>query len=163
MTTQRIRSGAIGGLVGGLVFGSIMGMMGMLPMIGSMVGLPTATAGLIIHLVISVMFGVTYSVLAGRLFSTWKSGLLAGMVYGVIWWVLGPLTMMPLMMGKGLAVAWNVEAASRALPSLMGHLIYGAFLGFVRARLATGVLIMKLSNAHARQEIEPDTISSQTS
>ncbi len=36
---------------------------------------------------------------------------------------------MPLFMGMGLGVNWNVAAAVAMLPSLVGHLMYGAILG----------------------------------
>ena len=36
---------------------------------------------------------------------------------------------MPLFMGMGLGVNWNVSAIAQALPSLAGHLIFGAILG----------------------------------
>ena len=52
----------------------------------------------------------------------------------MIWWVLGPLTLMPLMMGMGLGVNWNLGAAQAMLPSLMGHVIFGLLLGFVYSR-----------------------------
>ena len=42
---------------------------------------------------------------------------------------------MPLFMGMGLGANWNAEAASRMLPSLVGHLIYGAILGLSYAWL----------------------------
>jgi len=48
-----------------------------------------------------------------------------------MWWVLGPLTLMPLFMGMGLGVNWNLVAATKMLPSLMGHLIFGGILGIV--------------------------------
>ncbi len=31
----------------------------------------------------------------------------------------------------GLGVAWNLQAAAQMLPSLMGHLVFGALLGRV--------------------------------
>ncbi len=42
---------------------------------------------------------------------------------------------MPLFMGMGFGVNWNLEAATNMMPSLMGHLIYGAILGGLYARL----------------------------
>ena len=48
---------------------------------------------------------------------------------GFAWWILGPLTLMPFFMGMGLGVNWNVTAMSAAMPSLVGHLIFGAILG----------------------------------
>ena len=58
-----------------------------------------------------------------------------GLTYGAAWWLLGPLTLMPLLMGMGLGVNWNATAASQMLPSLFGHLLYGAILGFSYAWL----------------------------
>ncbi len=161
MTTQRIRNGAIGGLVGGLVFGMMMGVMGMLPMIGKLIGLPTVIAGLFLHLGISVLLGVTYSLLAGHLFSTWRSGLVGGMAYGVTWWVLGPLTLMPLLMGKGLAAVWNMDLAVQMLPSLFGHLMYGMLLGLTRALMSVAIKVTTIPAGLHRNEIH--TISSRAS
>ena len=53
----------------------------------------------------------------------------------MIWWLLGPLTLMPLFMGMGFGVNWNPGAATEMLPSLVGHLVYGAILGGLYARL----------------------------
>ncbi len=48
---------------------------------------------------------------------------------GLVWWFLGPLTLMPLFMGMGLGVNWNGGAMVQAAPSLLGHLVFGATLG----------------------------------
>lgn len=40
---------------------------------------------------------------------------------------------MPLFLGMGLGVNWNVDAAVTMLPSLAGHMMYGAILGTVFA------------------------------
>jgi uncharacterized membrane protein YagU involved in acid resistance len=54
-----------------------------------------------------------------------------GLGYGVVWWVLGALIIMPAQLGMPVfmfnATAWQ---------SLMGHLIYGLALGLVFAGLA---------------------------
>lgn len=129
MNGKDMKAGVLGGLAGGLVFGVMMGMMGMLPMIGSMVGIPTAPAGFVLHMVNSAIIGAAFGVLFGRAAATMTGGLWTGLSYGAAWWVLGPLTLMPLFMGMGLGVNWNAAAATEMLPSLMGHLIYGGILG----------------------------------
>ena len=58
-----------------------------------------------------------------------RGGVESGLVYGFAWWILGPLTLMPFFMGMGLGVNWNVAAMGQAMPSLMGHLIFGVILG----------------------------------
>ena len=129
MRTENLKLGAYSGLAGGAVFGGMMGMMGMLPMIGSMAGHPSAVAGFLVHLVISALIGISFAVLFGGLVHGAGEGLGYGLAYGGVWWFLGPLTLMPLMMGMGLGVNWNAAAVSQMLPSLIGHLMYGAILG----------------------------------
>ncbi len=135
MSTRELTLGAYGGVAGGLIFGGMMGMMGMLPMIGSMVGQPTAAAGFAVHMANSVIIGIGFAIVLGRFLSGIGGGLAAGLVYGGAWWILGPLTLMPLLMGMGLGVNWNAAAAAAMLPSLVGHLMYGSILGLVYAWL----------------------------
>ena len=129
MNPRNISLGVYSGLAGGAVFGAMMGMMGMLPMIGKMVGQPSAAVGLLVHLINSAIIGAGFAVLFGRSVSGIGGGLRKGLLYGGWWWFLGPLTLMPLFMGMGLGVNWNTAAAVAMLPSLVGHLMYGAILG----------------------------------
>ena len=129
MNVKNIKLGAYGGLAGGVVFGAMMAVMGMLPMIGQMVGHPSAITGFLVHLGNSALIGAAFATLFDRFVHGKSSGLGYGLLYGGVWWLLGPLTLMPLMMGMGLGVNWNATAATQMLPSLFGHLIYGAILG----------------------------------
>ena len=135
MNAKRIKQGMIGGMAGGAVFGIMMAMMGMLPMVGKMVGQPTAAAGFAVHMLNSVIIGAAFAVVLGHRGQGLRNGLTSGLVYGGVWWVLGPLTLMPLFLGMGVGVNWTAAAAVKMLPSLMGHLIYGAILGVTYARL----------------------------
>lgn len=133
----RLLAGVIGGFIGGVVFGGMMAMLGMLNTIASMVGSTSAWVGLIIHLMLSIVFGAIFVVLAGnRLLHGYGRGILAGLVYGIIWWVLGFQLIMPMMMGTPV-----FALGPAVLLPLMGHLIYGAILALVsvwivRKRLA---------------------------
>ena len=79
-----------------------------------------------------VLAGVVGGVAGGLIFGMLMAvmgmlrGLLVGMVYGAIWWVLGPLVIMPLMMGMPV-----FAIDTTALFSLMGHIVYGGILGVV--------------------------------
>ena len=143
MKARQIWSGILGGLAGGIPFGMMMAMMGVLPMIGKMVGQPTPVAGFVLHMGISAVIGASFAILFGRVTVTTGRSALAGMVYGGIWWVLGPLTLMPWMMGMGLGANLNLVAARDALPSLMGHLVYGVLLGLVEGILARRTQVHK--------------------
>ena len=127
MIQKHITFGVYGGLAGGVVFGVMMAMMGMLPMIGSMVGLPSAWAGFVVHLGLSAVIGGGFG-FAADLFRV-EGGIATGAVYGTLWWLLGPLTLVPLAMGMGVGVNWNVAAMTQALPSLVGHVVFGVVLG----------------------------------
>ena len=129
MSTRELKWGAYGGVAGGVIFGAMMGMMGMLPMIGSMVGQPTAAVGFAVHMVNSAIIGAGFAIVLGRFVSGTRSGVGAGLAYGGVWWILGPLTLMPLFMGMGFGVNWNAAAAAAMLPSLVGHLMFGSILG----------------------------------
>jgi hypothetical protein len=58
--------------------------------------------------------------------------------YGLIWWFIGPLTLMPIVLGG--TFNWTTETAGALLPSLIGHLIYGA---------VTAVVFLVLERRHA--------------
>ena len=95
-------------------------------MIGSMVGHPSAVTGFLVPSSSAQESAHRLRFCSVALSMAPARDLLA---YGGAWWFLGPLTLMPLTMGMGLGVNWNAAAASQMLPSLMGHLIYGALLG----------------------------------
>ncbi|PYR76082.1 MAG: hypothetical protein DMF87_18910 [Acidobacteria bacterium] len=129
MNSTRILHGVYGGLAGGLIFGVMMGMMGMLPMIARMAGSSSPAIGFGIHLIISAVIGAIFAIIVADRLRSVGSAVGAGLVYGVAWWLLGPLTLMPLMMG--MSVTWTGAAMSAGMPSLVGHLVYGAILGGV--------------------------------
>lgn len=134
-----IAIGAAAGLIGGLAFGVLMAMMAMLPMIGMLVGAESAFVGFLVHMVISAVIGAIYGAVVNVLhveaaFATW-TGLGIGLVYGFVWWILGPLVIMPTMMGMGPQFAAALNQMN--LMSLMGHLIYGALTGIAFALIAS--------------------------
>jgi uncharacterized membrane protein YagU involved in acid resistance len=103
----------------------------MLPTIAGLVGSSSAIVGFILHMLISIFIGVTFGLIFGSRSQTYQAGLGWGLVYGLVWWVLGPMVIMPTMMGMGLQFASAFTGPM--LMSLMGHLIYGTLtgLGFV--------------------------------
>ncbi|MGQ0608147.1 MAG: hypothetical protein ACT4OQ_06780 [Chloroflexota bacterium] len=131
-------TGAIAGLIGGLPFGGLMAMMAMLPMVGALVASESAIVGFGIHMVISAVIGGIYggaiSVLRLRPAYAVLPGVGIGLAYGSVWWVLGPLLIMPSMMGMG--PQFGAALTQMNVMSLMGHLIYGAVTGAAFAILA---------------------------
>jgi uncharacterized membrane protein YagU involved in acid resistance len=125
--------GAIGGLAGGVVFGIMMAVMGMLPMVGMLVRSESAVVGFVVHMLISAFIGAVYGVVISRFANTAGTAAVGGIINGIVWWVLGALVMMPLMLGMSDMVFAIGQAQWM---SLLGHLIFGVIAAFVYRFLA---------------------------
>lgn len=125
--TRYIMLGGIAGLIGGVAFGILMAMMNMLPMVAMLVRSESAVVGFIVHLVISAGIGASFGLLLTFLPIRGRAPtVVVGAVYGAIWWVLGALVLMPLMLGMNEMV---LQIGEMQWYSLMGHLIYGVVAG----------------------------------
>jgi uncharacterized membrane protein YagU involved in acid resistance len=126
----RVLAGVAGGLAGGVVFGILMQAWDMLPMVAMLIDSESVAVGWLVHLFNSALFGAIFAVLFGR----WATTLLAaagiGLAYGVLWWVLGALLIMPAWLGMNEMI---FELNTTAWRSLLGHLIFGLLLGIVYA------------------------------
>ncbi len=125
---RSLQWGATAGLAGGLVSGPIMLATGVL---GKVAGVDTgisATWGLFLNLLIGALVGMTYGLLFRNEAPNLGLGIAWGWLFGMIWWYLGPMTLLPLMLTG--ECDWRVETASMLLPSLLGHMIYGAVTAF---------------------------------
>jgi uncharacterized membrane protein YagU involved in acid resistance len=120
---RAVAAGAPAGVVGGLGFGAAMAQLGVLPTVASLVGLGSPRAGFAVHLAISAVVGAGFGLMVRRQRCGPGEVLFLGAAYGVLWWCIGPLTLLPLALGQGLA--WDLAAAQRAFPSLIGHLVFG--------------------------------------
>ena len=125
---RSIEWGALAGLVGGLVSIPVMNATGILPKIA---GLDTSLGGIrgpLIHLAVSTGIGMTYGLLFRDEAPTIGLGVPWGFLFGVIWWYVGPLTLLPLALTG--VCDWRASAAAALFPSLLGHLIYGGTTAF---------------------------------
>jgi uncharacterized membrane protein YagU involved in acid resistance len=130
---QVLLPGALAGLAGGLIFGLAMSQLGVLPTVASLVRTDSAVVGFIVHMVIAAIVGAGFGVLVWHQRAGAGETLLWGLTYGTLWWFLGPLTLLPLLLGNPLA--WDLPAAQAAFPSLLGHLWYGATTGLAYVTL----------------------------
>ncbi len=120
--------GALGGLAGGVPFGMMMATMGMMPMIGMLIRVEDATVGWVVHMFISAAVGALYGHFAPAFSKTWQSAAIAGVVYGVIWWVLGALILMPAMLGMFQMI---FVIGQMQWMSLMGHIVFAIIIALV--------------------------------
>ncbi|MFI5338004.1 MAG: hypothetical protein ACHQ5A_14535, partial [Opitutales bacterium] len=116
--------GALAGLAGGAVAAPIMVATGVISKIAGLDGELSVVRGLALHLLVSAAIGMTYGLLFRQEGLSIGRGISWGWVFGLIWWYMGPMTLLPLI--RAGEADWRPEAASALLPSLIGHLAYGA-------------------------------------
>ena len=121
--------GILASISGGLLFSVIMLATGVLPKVAHLVGGASVWVGFLTHMTISAILGVTYGILFRREATHFGNGLAWGLLYGQLWWFIGPLTLEPILLGG--SSTWTTAAASAALPALIGHLLYGAAMASV--------------------------------
>jgi hypothetical protein len=137
------------GLIGGVVFGMMMQMMsaptpdgGQMPviaMVGQIVGSPTVGAGWAYHLFNSGLIGAIFGWLVGGRVHGYAAAMGWGAVYGFVWWIVGGLVLMPVLLGMSpFAPLMMPPMRMVAMGSLVGHLIYGLVLGGTFAWLYHG-------------------------
>jgi hypothetical protein len=134
---QSLGWGAIAGLIGGIVSSPIMLKTGVLTKVA---GLDTSFStwhGLAVHLLVSAGIGMTFGLLFRNESTNLSTGVAWGWLFGLTWWYLGPMTLLPLMLTG--VCDWSTDAASALLPSLIGHLVFGA---------VTACVFLVLQNRH---------------
>ncbi|MBE7555429.1 MAG: hypothetical protein HS126_30635 [Anaerolineales bacterium] len=136
-TLQSLSWGAVASLVGGLLFSLIMVAIGFLSTVAELVGGASPVLGFVVHMIISALIGMSFGLLFRYEAPDLGSGVAWGLVYGLAWWFIGPLTLLPILLGGSLT--WTTEAAGALMPSLIGHLVYGA---------ATATIFMLLQRRH---------------
>jgi uncharacterized membrane protein YagU involved in acid resistance len=149
--------GAIAGFQGGLVSSPVMFATGVLPGIAGGDIPPTVLQGLMLHLLVSIIIGMTFGLLFRHESPSIGLGVMWGWVFGLIWWYLGPITFLPLLLTG--ETDWRASAVSALLPSLMGHLIFGAttalvFL-FVERRYGRHLLLGPRTAAYEMRRLRP--------
>ncbi|MCY3916002.1 MAG: hypothetical protein OXG49_08310 [Chloroflexi bacterium] len=117
------------GMVTAVEQGGAMMNAGMLEMVGGMIG-ADAFIGFILHIIISAVIGALYTgiyldVAKNALDNPFMLIAVGGLIYGVIWWIIGGLIIMPTIAGGDL-LQINLNS-----PSLFGHVMFGHALAFL--------------------------------
>ncbi len=119
--------GGLAGLAGGLLYLLVLISTGSLGEIAAIVGGTSPVLGSVVHLCLSTLLGISFGLLFQREAPNLASGIAWGLVYGLMGWYLGPLTLFPIALGS--ASLWIPAVAEAQFPAMTGHLIYGAVAG----------------------------------
>jgi hypothetical protein len=115
--------GAVSGVAGGALYALVLIATGSWKEIAAVAGGTSPTLGFVVHLVISILMGASYGLLFQREAPSLASGIGWGLVYGLIGWFIGPLTLLAVAEGHSL---WAPSDARSQFPALVGQLMYGA-------------------------------------
>src|SRR3990170_1018699 len=90
-------------------------------------GLPSTGTGVALEILAAILIGAGYGATFRYQPFAYAATISNGVLYGLLWWIAGPLTLAPLLLGRG--PGWSLQEADAALPSLVGHVLYGALTG----------------------------------
>jgi NADH dehydrogenase len=100
-----------------------------------LIGLTSIESGIALHLLISAAAGAGYGALFRYLPGTYAAAISNGVIYGLIWWIIGPLTLSPILLGQG--PSWSLNEAGTSFLNLSGHILFGGFTGLCFYALVT--------------------------
>ncbi len=121
---RALGGGIVGSLFGGAAFTFVMIQVGFLPTIAPILGGSGIWFGLLVHFLISVIIGAMYGLLFADQVDSYGGAIGWGTAYGLFWWVLGPITLLPLLLGKAGVLSAGAALAAYP-PSFLGHVAYG--------------------------------------
>jgi uncharacterized membrane protein YagU involved in acid resistance len=128
---RAVGGGAFAGVLGGWAFGKWMEQVHFFPLIAGLVRSQSPMVGVLLHFAIAAIIGVSFGLLFHSEIRGFGSSLGWGAAYGMFWWFLGPLTILPLLQHQ--PVNWSAAHASGLFGSLVGHVVYGLIVGMVYA------------------------------
>jgi hypothetical protein len=116
--------GGLAGILGGWAFGQWMAKVNHFPLIAGLIHLSSRSAGVALHFVFAFIIGASFGLLFQRDVRGYGSCLGWGFGYGIFWWFLGPMTLMPLWQGRSLD--WSYHHGQELFGSLVVGTIYAA-------------------------------------
>lgn len=129
ISNKKYVGGVVAGLVAGLAFGLTLAIMGQTPLIPKMIGKESLALEWLINLIYSAFIGIFFVWWFGKKVTTLNNSILFGLLHGCIWWVLGALTIRPLVFELPLQYGKAFDTTNMMF--LAAHFVYGIVLGFV--------------------------------
>jgi len=128
---RALLGGTFAGIAGGWVFGKWMEQVNFYPLIAGLVGSTSRMVGESLHFVFAVIIGISFAFFFQREARGYGSSMVCGTAYGIFWWFVGPLTILPIWSRHPLD--WSTGHARELFGSLIGHIVYGVIVGLLYA------------------------------
>ena len=100
---------------------------GMMSSAPGLIGVKLSGGGVALHLLSSIVLGAGFGALSRYQPLGHPATISTGLLYGLLWWIIGPITLGALFEGR--EPTWSLVEATSAFPSLIGHLLYGGLTG----------------------------------
>lgn len=139
-------AGALAGLLAGLGFGWAMQTQHMMAQITSLVGLTTGGLGgdvavIVLNLLAPALLGAVFGVLFRFQPQGYAATIAFGLLFGLLWWLIVPLTLTVFVMGR--APTWSLVEATQGYATLIGYLFFGGLLALLFHLFVTLYLIRR--------------------
>ena len=120
-------AGGAAGIVGGLVFWWGLNSQGMASSYLGLLGLKLTGGLTALHVLAACLIGAGFGAIAKYYPQGYAATISGGLLYGLLWWIAGPITLGAFLEDQG--PTWSLAQASASFPSLIGHLLYGGITG----------------------------------
>lgn len=135
-TLRQVAAGAAAGLLAGTPLAVLMLADGVER--AALVPLGPPLVQVILHFVAAVIIGIAIGGLFRRQTGGTTAQATGGLTIGLLWWVIGPLTVVPLLQGVG--PAWSLAEAGEVFSNLVGSLLVGTLAGLLVVRIRLHLL-----------------------
>ena len=120
-------AGAMAGLLSGLFFGLAMKALRMMEHVSGILGISFQGNGFFYHLLLSILIGALFGAIFRYHAKRFAANFSGGLLFGMLWWILGPLTIGQYLVGS--SPMWSLSEAGSSFPNLIGHIFFGGVLG----------------------------------
>ncbi len=120
-------AGGVAGLLGGVIFWWALDNQGMTSSVPGLLGVDTSGLKVSLHLLLAIVIGAGFGGVSRNFNMSIAATISVGGLYGLVWWIIGPLTLGALFDGRN--PTWSLLEANDLFPSLIGHLLFGGTTG----------------------------------
>ena len=125
--------GGLAGVTSGTVFAWWIARSGQLAAVAELIGSRSPLVGLTLHFVLALAIGGSFGLFFQQNVRGYGSSMGWGLSYGMLWWFLGPLTLLAFAQNR--LPDWNTVRARELFDLLPAHIVYGLLLGLIYSTL----------------------------